>query len=891
MQTQTRTSQGTGGRAGIAAQLTGLFVLETRRLLRGWRWRTLLLLNAAVALVLARAADWGEGAAVFFPGGLTGLRSVGFLYAGAAIVLATDLAGQADRYHAQLLYSVRPVSGLVLQCSRFASLVTVMAPLIVATCVLPPALVKLRGEDTLSAPNVLVLWGHYLPLVAVSVAGGLAARSWVRNDPAALAAAALGVGPLVWIALFDSRPEELFLSSSRILGVLVPGSETAGTAVIVGLATLPFLGLAALKPRLVHGSTPLRQLVPPRRSAVASFRTALSHVPVPRSIGTPTLAVSLLAIVAGMGALGDSCRKAVVALTLPAPDAMVADWSVMQQPPEAEQGIVRVPVVAARTVVMDSMEEDRIFVTLSLLASAGDLQSLAGVTFGPACRIESVERPEGRVEVVPGATSEHLHASVLRFDPPLRRNVASDVRFELRPNPRLARAWARLRHPAYATFQDLPLWYGEGVRIRYHFNDFAVSQQPAPFELSLPVPGARSWIAGAAQTREGDDHIELMSTRAAIPSSVFAADMSVVRPVETQPIPVHFIVFPEHEELARSLLTIFENRFERLARVFGERENPLVYIEVPGQQREDAFAIPSPVLDRLMTLLPDYDSLRDPTAGEFEESFRRMHEAAVATLITQPWDSFEQPELMREALIRYLHTFGFREGRTYEFRRERRDFALVPWEWVRPADRYPFDLWPRDEGAFRGPVHPDLRPGELPSVPMERLMAFHHMLRGRLGDTEYSGLLHDLFRTGGERLTVEAYRRAAEARAGKSLETFFDQWLMEGVIPEYRLVEAQVVLAENVETRDLEYTTTVKVRNEGTGRIPVEVRLETEGDRVEKTVEPVPGEDTTLIFITADRPVSVAVDPDGWVVQMPEFDQRAGRPVHPRLFLKTVREL
>ncbi len=879
------------GRTGSAAQAAGLFALESRRMLRGWRWRTLVLLNAAVAAVLSRTGDWGEGAAVFLPGGETGVRAFGLMYAIASMVLATDLAGQADRHHARSLYDARPVSGFALQCSRFLAMFATIAPLAVATSLLPPAIVRARGGDALLAPNALYLCGHVLPLVALCVAAGLAARSWIRNDTSALSAASVALAAPVWVALFDSQPQELFLSSSRILGVLVPASETARTASLSCLAVLPFLGLAMLKPRALRSRTPLRSLSPPRKSRFGTVRGAFSAIPGARETGAFTLLLALAAVCAGGPALLGSFRRAGVALTSPVPTEMSADWSRMQQPAEAVSGVVDAPRIVARKAELDTDGEDRIAVTLTLGSSLDAPQPVAGVTFGPACRVASVSRGDGRVEILPAAASPHLHATVLRFDPPLPPNGECDLRFELEPAPRSTRAWARLRHPAYATFQDLPLWYGEGVRIRYAFSEFAVTHQPAPFELSLPLLAGREWIAGAAESRIAGETVSLVADRAAVPSSVFAANVRTVASPEEQAVPVHYVVFPEHEELARAFHTIFADRFERLGRAFGGRDEPVVFVEVPGQRPGDPFAIASPVLDELATLLPDYDDPREPTADEFERPFAELHHAAVSTLVTQSRETFEHPELLRDSLVLYLHVHGFARGMTRPFRRERRDYVLVPWDWVRPTDAYPFDLWPRDEAQYTGPVFPQLRPEGLPPVPQGRLVAFHHMLRRRLGEEAYVRFLNDLFGERGGRLTLEEVRLAAEAQAGAPLGEFFDQWLLEGVVPRYRLVEAQVVLAENPETRDLEYTTSVTVRNEGTGRVPVDVRLETEGDRVEKTVEPDPGGDVTLVFVTADRPVSVAVDPEGWVVQMPEFDRRAGRPVHPRLFLKTVREL
>lgn len=171
-------------------------------------------------------------------------------------------------------------------------------------------------------------------------------------------------------------------------------------------------------------------------------------------------------------------------------------------------------------------------------------------------------------------------------------------------------------------------------------------------------------------------------------------------------------------------------------------------------------------------------------------------------------------------------------------------------------------------------------------------MAFHHMLRGLLGD-DGTVRLHRILvdSLAGERLTIEKVREAAEEVHGAELDWFFEQWLVEGVIPEYRIVEGQVILAENVTTRNLEYTTSVRIANRGTGFMPVPVVLSVEGDSIEQLVELGANEEKVVLFVTRDRPISVAIDPEGWIVQKPEFDDRARKPIHPVLFFKTVKEM
>jgi len=566
----------------------------------------------------------------------------------------------------------------------------------------------------------------------------------------------------------------------------------------------------------------------------------------------------------------------------------------MQAPSGAERSVVDAPRIVRRRVRVESLADRRIEVVLTLApAPTAAEQSLAALTFGPACRVESVERLDGGAATrETAAASPSLHATVLRLDPPLRAAQTIPLRVVLAPSDRAGDGWTRLRHPTYATFQDMPLWFGAGLRIRYGTADILVLPERAPFELDLPAAAPRAWVAGGIALAESGGRATVSSDRPASLQTLFAADVKTVASAPDAALAVSFVVFPEHEEIARAMQVVYSPGFERLARAFGTAGGPFAFVEVPSADPSDPFAIGSGTFDLLASLLPEYDDLRNPTKRRFDDPFVRMHRAVVETAVLSSHASFEHPELLRDAMIEYLHGIALGEGRAGRFSDMRRDFVYVPWEWQRPPGRFPFDLTPRDEERFSGPALAALRDPTATAVPPLRLVAFHHMLRARLGEDGWRRAVLALFNKppGGE-LTLADYRAAAEAAAGEPLGDFFDQWLVQGIVPKYRLREADVVLADNAETRTLEYTTRVVVANEGTGRVRIPIVLEVEGDRVEKTVEPGAGEEATVVFATPERPISVAVDPDGWIVQMPEFDARASRPVHPRLFLKNVREL
>lgn len=884
-------------RIAAPAAFAGLFALEMRRLLRGWRWRATMLLAVAVSVLLARfGPDFGEGATVFFPGAAMGIRALGLLFAAGGLVLAIDLGGEADHRRARQALDARPASGLLLQSVRLATVAASLAVPAALACVLPPLLARTAegGEAVLFAPNAALLAFFFVPALLVPPAAGLAARSLAPNDAAAATLGVVLLAPWYWFAFVGRAPQELFLSASRILGLLVPFGTMLSGALAMMAPAGPLLALAALNVRARRGTTPLRSMDPPLPARLLlARRIAASLRPRGRLATGSALAAVALAAIGAPGTL-HVARLAVEALTLPPPRAIAADWSRMRAPAGAERGIVRAPSILGRTVRVESLDDARIEVVLELAPFGDAEQTLAALTFGPACRVAALERlGGGSAATEPDAASPHLHATVLRFDPPLRPDETTSLRVALEPSERAAEGWRRLRHPTYATFQNMPLWYGAGMTIRYAFSDFAVFDQAAPFALDLPSVAPRAWVAAGRTAEDSQGRAHLAAANAASLQTLFAASVATVESPEGAALAVRFVVFPEHEATARALHVVYEGRFERLARAFGAAREPFAFVEVPSSSPADPFALSSGTLDLLTALLPEHDDLRAPTAWRFEEPFARMHRAIVESVVLSSHGAFEHPELLRDALVEYLHATALAEGRTGRFRLLRRDYVYVPWHWLREPSRYPFDLLPRDEGGFTGPALAGLRDPGAPPVPRLRLVAFHHMLRARLGDEGWRTAMATLFAgpPSDGPLTLDAYRAAAEAAAGEPLESFFRQWLVEGVIPKFRLKEADVVLAQNDKTRTLEYTTRVVVANEGTGTVRVPLVLEVEGDRIEKIVEPAPGGEATVVFATPERPLSVSVDPDGWIVQMPEVDARTGKPVHPRLFLKTVREL
>lgn len=877
--------------------IAGLTWIELRRLVRGWRWRAFAAMVLALCYVMDRGDGFGEGARVAFPGGPVGVFLFGLLFGVGAMVMGADIAGQPDRHRARLLLDARPIGGVAVPASRWMAVVGGLVPLALLTSAWP---FLLHRPLPLAVPSLLATGLVLAPLVAAGAGAGLAGRRWVRSDAGGFLLGGLLLAPTLIYRLVVAEPNALFTEYSAGLGLLVPWPVALNDAAVCvawggALAMAAGLGMPGRNPR-----TLLSTLDPPTRPRLGGA-ARLAHTlreaarVRPATMAAGAVALGLVGFSAGPS--GNAVYDVVLRPTLAAEDELRATLAL----PAENDGRLAAPRIVARRIVWAPDEEAPLTVELDLLAPTATPQAQAVVTFGRTLvwRDATVVAPAGARAAAsePLAATSGLPMRVLTFAPPLDEATTTTLVVSLAPDQRgHGRAWARTRHPVYATFRDLPLWYGEGVLIDTRRSTFAVGRSLAPFRIELPGRGDQRWFCGSAtedKPADSPDRVILSQSASGVPEALFAAAMVEIARPPGPGMDFRFVVEERRRPLAEALLTAWGPRLDLVQRALGPPPSPIVFHETPGQVGAQPLSLASAQLDTLEALLPKYEDFDAPTAPVFDAAFSQHHRVVIEQMIAGSFLGFEEPRLLRDASIDYLHDVGLRRGMTREAMRDlRTDFLLVPWSFTRPRDRYPYDLTPADEEAFRGPMLDALRPVGAVPVPDRRRLAFHHMLRGALGDRGYALMWQQLRADGrGHRLTIEDLRAAAERQAGHSLEGFFRQWLIDGAIPRLRLREANVVLVENPATRQLEYTTTVTAANEGDGTVDVPVVLATDADPVTINAEFGPGAQRTITFKTLDRPISVTLDPEGWLVQMPPFDPRTKRPEHPQLLLKTVREM
>jgi hypothetical protein len=870
----------------------GLCLLDLRRLMRSWRWRILAVLVVGLVIGMQQLESFGVGVPADFPGGALGLRLLGCLLAVGAAVLGVDLAGQPAHFGSIEMEQARPASGLLVGMSRQFALFLAGVPVLVLALVASQVPVFSGTWPLTWTP--FVLWAAAVggPLIWSAAGCGLLGRTLARTDAGGAAVALVLLAPLAWFRLWYAQPEDLFTLLSPHLGLLVPRGVLLEDAAITFGAGLATLGATGLLYRQPQPRTALRQLSPPRRSAFGAVASAMRRaLAIPRQNGIAAVVGCGVLLVAGGWASLPAGR--VVAATLAGRPPLVAEanWRAMRMPDDAREGVVSAPRFLHRRLVLPGVAREPLVVELTLAARGREVQPLAGVSFGPMLGLAGPPVADhGGVEVIGNALSSSV-GMILRFDPPLEAQTPRVVRFTLTPRPEARRYWARAFHERFASWRPVPHWHGDGVEVNYVRPGWRIVREATPYELDAPQLHGRQWISGTAQATSRNGRVVLTEDIPDVPSGPFAAD--VVRIERTHgELAVTWLVLPEHAGLADALQTVYSRRFERLGRAFGPPAAPILFAEVPGVHRHgDSTSIPSAWLDRLALRLADYDDFRAPTAPEFDAFFAQLNRQALQQLFDRTFAGFEEPAFLRDAWIEYLHSFAFDGAQSLrDLERRRRDFIFVPWEWLTGPRRAAFVILPRDEPGYRGPIFD--RPSSLPPVPAGRLLALHHMVRGLLGDDGWRAMTRELFAEGrGEPLTLARYRQVAARQAPGEFGAFFGQWVEEGVVPTYALERAEVVLAEDPLSRRFDYFTRVVVANRGDGELTVPVVLRTDGDVVRQRIVLRADESTTLTLRTRERPLSIEVDPDGWVVQRLPLDPLTRKPQRPRLFLKSLREL
>ena len=166
----------------------------------------------------------------------------------------------------------------------------------------------------------------------------------------------------------------------------------------------------------------------------------------------------------------------------------------------------------------------------------------------------------------------------------------------------------------------------------------------------------------------------------------------------------------------------------------------------------------------------------------------------------------------------------------------------------------------------------DLFSSEYRSVVQNKGAMIFHMLRAQIGDEAFRAILHDYFsRYAGKTASIADFEQVAQQQMQKrasaespaqNLRPFFAQWLNSTGIPEFQIDYVVVRVAKG-------FKVTGKIKHElETFRMPVEIRVETDGNPETKTVEVVgSNSDFTIETFGRPKPGGITLDPNNHLLK------------------------
>ncbi|HUS05308.1 MAG TPA: M1 family aminopeptidase [Bryobacteraceae bacterium] len=139
--------------------------------------------------------------------------------------------------------------------------------------------------------------------------------------------------------------------------------------------------------------------------------------------------------------------------------------------------------------------------------------------------------------------------------------------------------------------------------------------------------------------------------------------------------------------------------------------------------------------------------------------------------------------------------------------------------------------------------------------------AVYHMLRGVMGDDKFGQLLKTITdKYAWKSITTENFRKLADEVAGQNLQFFFIQWIESSGAPEFKL-------DYTVFRTQKGFRVMGKIAQDlDTFRMPVELKIETEGNPEDKRVEVV-GTSSEFMVDTFGKPKKVVLDPANRVLR------------------------
>ena len=364
-------------------------------------------------------------------------------------------------------------------------------------------------------------------------------------------------------------------------------------------------------------------------------------------------------------------------------------------------------------------------------------------------------------------------------------------------------------------------------------------------QLHIRVPqGMRVFASGAqgashsvtlASGKPGDEY-DFSWDKPGFPGTVIAG--RYVGPFTAGPGNIKVYLSVSHQAQGNQIAETAAKEYDFFTDSFGSPETPhLTVVEMPDDSLPAVWA---PELAGIMgSRIADKSGIR----------------LMANTIAHQWWGSEVSPRTLNDAWI----TNGMaRYGELMYLEEESGQSALRNALLDVSAGALAYDTVPLSSVGRMSPFSPEFQ-----SMTLEKGAMIFHMLRGEIGDKDFLATLKGaLSEFTDKSIRTSDFEKVAEAQSQQQLTPFFAQWIDGTGAPTFTDKYTVYRLGNNKGFRTIGFID----QDLDLFRMPVDIRVETDGKTVNQKIDVV-GTESQFVVDTFGRPRRIAVDPGDWVLK------------------------
>ena len=364
-------------------------------------------------------------------------------------------------------------------------------------------------------------------------------------------------------------------------------------------------------------------------------------------------------------------------------------------------------------------------------------------------------------------------------------------------------------------------------------------------EMHIKVPqGMRVFASGStgpsrsvtlASGKPGDEY-DFNWTKPGFPGTVIAGRF--VGPATAGPGNVKVYLTVAHQQSANQLAQTAAKEFDFFTDSFG----------VPETSHLNVFEVPDDTLPAVWA--PEMAGIMGSRVGD-KSGIRLL----ANTIAHQWWGSQVSPRTLNDAWItngmsRYAELMYMEnESGQNAMKAAMQDIA---------ASALAYDTIPLSSAGRESPFSPEFQ-----SQTLDKGAEIFHMLRWELGDKAFLATLKGVMSQYSDQgIRTADLQKVAEAQSQQELTPFFAQWVDGTGAPQFKNKYAVYRLGNNKGFRTIGEID----QDLDLFRMPVELRVETEGKTENKKIDVV-GTNSQYVVDTFGRPRRIAIDPQDWVLK------------------------